>query len=477
MDRATEAVSDEARGAWELLVEVELRHGRMRHDLAGALRAAIQGGRLEAGMALPASRRLAVQLGVSRGVASDAYDQLASEGYLRVAPRAAPVVARVASVPAAAEEPAVPGWRYDFNPVTPDVALFPRRGWARAVGRALRQAPDAALDYGDHRGRPELRAALSGYLARVRGVRADPGRIVITQGFTQALALICQVLAASGRGRVAVETPSHPGLWETVRRAGLRLAGCPVGAAGLNPAALADLGADAVVAAPAHQLPTGAVLSAPRRHALIEWATAHNGLVVEDDYDAEFRYDRAGVGAVQGLDPGRVAHVGTTAKTLAPALRLGWITAPAWLAEQLPEAKSAADSGSPVIAQLALANLITSGEYERHIVRARRTYRRRRDLLLHALSTYLPGLRPQGAAAGMQLLLPLPACADDVAIAKAAVRHGICLTPLSPMHLAPSPEHGLLLGFGRLTQHRIPGAVRALAAALAETEAVPGPAV
>ena len=457
-----------------MLVEAEFRRGRMRHDLAGALRAAIQDGRLEAGTALPASRRLAVQLGMSRGVASDAYDQLASEGYLRVAPRAAPVVAQVASVPAAVEEPAVPRWRYDFNPVTPEVALFPRRGWVRAVDRALRQAPDAALEYGDHRGRPELRAALSSYLARVRGVRADPGRIVITQGFTQALSLICQVLIASGRGTVAVETPSHPGLWETVRRAGLRLVGCPVDAEGLAPAQLGELDADAMVAAPAHQFPTGAVLSAPRRHALTGWAAAHDGLIVEDDYDAEFRYDRAGIGAVQGLDPGRVAHVGTTAKTLAPALRLGWITAPAWLAEQLPEAKSAADSGSPVIAQIALANLITSGEYERHIVRVRRTYRHRRDLLLHALSTYLPGLRPHGAAAGMQLLLPLPTGADDVAIAEAGARHGLCLTPLSPMHLAPSPEHGLLLGFGRLAEHRIPGAVRALAAALAETNAIPG---
>jgi GntR family transcriptional regulator / MocR family aminotransferase len=178
-------------------------------------------------------------------------------------------------------------------------------------------------------------------------VRADPGRIVITQGFTQALSLICQVLAASGRGTVVVETPSHPGLWDTVRRAGLRLVGCPADAGGLNPATLADLGAEAVVAAPAHQFPTGAGGSPPPRPPQIDWATARGGLIVEDDYDAEFRYDRAGIGAVQGLDPGRVAHVGTTAKTLAPGLRLGWVTAPAWLAGQLPDAKSAADSGSP----------------------------------------------------------------------------------------------------------------------------------
>jgi GntR family transcriptional regulator/MocR family aminotransferase len=478
MPRATGRVSDEARGGSELLVDAELHHGRMRHDLAGALRTAIQDGRLPAGSVLPASRRLASQLEVSRGVVSDAYDQLASEGYLTVRPRAVPVITALATAPGPAEEPAVRGWRYDFSPVTPDVALFPRRAWVRAVDRALRQAPDAALDYGDHRGRPELRTALAGYLARVRGVRAEPARIIITQGFTQALSLICQVLAATGRVTVAAESPSHPGLWETVRRAGVRLAGCPVDADGLDIAALADVRAEAVLAAPAHQFPTGAVLSASRRHALIQWAARHDGLVIEDDYDAEFRYDRAGVGAVQGLNPGRVAHVGTAAKTLAPGLRLGWVTAPAWLADSLPEAKSAADSGSPAVAQLAFAALIHSGEYERHIVRVRHAYRRRRDLLLHALGEFLPGLRPTGAAAGMQILLPLPPSTDDVAIAETA-RHDIRLTPLSPMHLAPSPERGLLLGFGRLSGHRIPGAIRDLATVLAETGAirVPGTAV
>lgn len=466
MDRATEPPGDEARGARDLLVRAELRHGRMRQDLAGALRADIQDRRLAAGTTLPASRRLATALGVSRGVVSDAYDQLTSEGYLRVRPRAAPVVAEVAGPPPPAAEPAAASWRYDFNPVAPDVALFPRRGWAKALDRALRQAPDAALDYGDYRGRAELRAALSGYLGRVRGVRADPGRIIITQGFTQALALTVQVLAASGRTVVASETPSHPGLWATVRQAGLSLAGCPVDGDGLRPADLPRLGAHAVVTAPAHQFPTGAVLSAQRRHALIAWATATDGVVIEDDYDAEFRYDRAGVGALQGLDPGRVAHVGTTAKTLAPGIRLGWISAPDWLADRLPDAKSAADSGSPAIGQLALASLITSGEYERHIVRARHAYRRRRDLLLSALDDLLPGLRPRGAAAGMQLLLPLPAGADDVGLTAAAARHGIHLTPLSPMHLAPSPECGLLLGFGRLPEHRVPAAARALAEVL-----------
>src|SRR5579859_1565018 len=321
MNRATESLPDEARGARELLVEADLRRGRMRQELAGTLRAAIQAGRLAAGTVLPASRRLASELGVSRGVVSDAYDLLACEGYLRVRPRGAPVVAEVAQTPPQTAEPAAQSWRYDFNPVTPDVALFPRRAWARAVDAALRHAPDAALDYGDYRGQAELRAALSDYLARVRGVRADPGRIIITQGFTQALALICQVVAASGRTTLVAETPSHPGLWITVRRAGLSLAGCRVDAGGLRPADLPGVAADAVLVAPAHQYPTGAVMPAGRRHALVAWAAAHDGLVIEDDYDAEFRYDRVPAGAVQGLDPGRVAHVGTTAKTLAPGVR------------------------------------------------------------------------------------------------------------------------------------------------------------
>ena len=376
---------------------------------------------------------------MSRGVASDAYDQLISEGYLDVRPRSAPVVAAVAAPTPPAPEPAVPRWRFDFTATTPDVALFPRAVWLRAVQRALASAPDEALDYGDHRGRVELRTALSAYLARVRGVRIDPGHMVITQGFTQALDLLCHVLAASGRSAVAMESPSHPGLWATVRQSGLTLAGCPVDEHGLRADRLPALGADAVVVAPAHQFPTGAVMAPARRAALIEWAARTRGLIIEDDYDAEFRYDRTPIGAIQGLDPSRVAHVGTTSKTFAPALRLGWISAPAGLTGDLQARKSAADSGSPAIDQLALTSLLTTGEYERHIVRARHAYRRRRDLLLHALTARFPRLQVSGAAAGMQLLLPLPGQADDAALAQAAAACGVGVTALSPLHLARSP--------------------------------------
>jgi GntR family transcriptional regulator/MocR family aminotransferase len=459
----------------DLLLEVELRRGRFRRSLSEALRAAIQEGRLPATTVLPSSRRLAAALGVSRGVVTDAYDQLVSEGYLNVKPRSAPEVAEVVAAPPPPPEPPAARWRFDFHATTPDVALFPRRGWIRAVERALRRAPDAALDYGDRRGRIELRSALTAYLARVRGVRVDPGRIVVTQGFTQALDLLCRVLVDRGATTLAMETPSHPELWATVRQSGLRLVGSQVDSDGIRTDELAGLGADAVVVAPAHQFPTGVVMSPARRLALLEWAATRRSLIIEDDYDAEFRYDRTPVGAVQGLDPGRVAHVGTASKTLAPGVRLGWVSLPADLVEEVRIRKVLADSGSPTVDQLALADLLSTGDYERHVVRARHEYRRRRDRLVRALARRLPKLEFRGAAAGMQLLLSLPDEVDDVAIADAAASRRIGVRPLSPLHLVPSQERGLLLGYGRLSEGRIDQAVGALSAVIMEASAAHRP--
>jgi GntR family transcriptional regulator/MocR family aminotransferase len=351
--------------------------------------------------------------------------------------------------------------------VTPDVGLFPRRAWKRAMERALGTAPDAALDYADHRGRIELRGALSEYLARVRGVRVDPGRIIITQGFTQALDLLCRVLVSGGAKKLAIESPSHPGLWPTVTNSGLELVGCPVDTDGLRPDRLRALDADAVVIAPAHQFPTGAVMTPARRAALLEWAATSGSLIIEDDYDAEFRYDRAAVGAVQGLDPGRVAHVGSASKTLAPGVRLGWISAPPELVEPLRELKSAADSGSPALDQLALAHLLRTGDYERHVLTARRAYRRRRDRLVRAIKTRLPELELHGAAAGMQLLLTLPSNIDDLEVVDAAASHRVNISALSPLHLTQPSHRGLLLGYGRLPEPSIEQAVETLAAAVA----------
>jgi len=472
MDGSTGAGSDGSRGARELLLELDLRRGHLRRSLREALRGAIQDGRLAAGLVLPASRRLSVDLGVSRGVVTDAYDQLAAEGYLEVAPRAAPIVAAVAGAPPADPEPVAPNWRYDFVATTPDVSSFPRHAWLRAVERSLRVAPDLALDYGNHSGRIELRVALSSYLARVRGVRADPGRIVITQGYTQALDILCRVLRARGARAIAIETPGLPDGWATIRGAGLDLVGCPVDADGIRAAELGRLDAAAVVVTPAHQFPTGAVLAPARRAGLVDWAARTDGLVIEDDYDAEFRYDRRPVGATQGLDPGRVAHVGTASKTLAPGVRLGWLSLPSGLVDEVRARKAATDSGSPAIDQLAFADLLLTGEYERHVARMRHTYRRRRDRLIAAVQAGLPGLELRGAAAGMHVLLALPSGVDDAAIAAVAAGRGIWLRALSPLHLEASPARGLLLGYGRLAEDQTEEAVAALAAVLGEAGAL-----
>ena len=330
-----EGPSDESRGSWELLLEVELRRGRLRRSLTEALRTAIQGGRLPASTVPPSSRRLAGGIGVSRGVVTDAYDQLVSEGYLDVKPRFPPVVAAVAAGQPPAAEPPAPRWRFDFNATTPDVGLFPRRAWVRAVERALRAAPDAALEYG-RRPRtdraPHRPECLPGASARRAGASGSNRRHAGVQPGTRS-ALPSPV--RTGRDPVAMETPSHPELWETVRMSGLRLVGCPVDSDGLRTDELAALDADAAVVAPAHQFPTGEVMGPARRLAVVDWAVAREALVIEDDYDAEFRYDRAPVGAVQGLDPERVAHVGTASKTLAPGVRLGWMSLPLDLVEEV----------------------------------------------------------------------------------------------------------------------------------------------
>ena len=450
----------------DLLLEMEHRRGTLRRELRSTLRAAIQEGRLAAGTRLPSSRQLASDLRVSRGVVADTYDQLAAEGYLAMMPRQAPVVAGVANIPPCDTEGASPTWRIDFRPSSPDIELFPRRAWLRATERALQTAPNAALDYGDHRGQLELRRALSVYLARVRGVRARPERIVVSQGFTQALDLISRVLVARGASSVAFESPSVPGEWATVRTSGLDVLPCPVDSEGLIVDALGDSSAAAVVVTPAHQFPTGAVMAASRRTSLMAWAADGDRLIIEDDYDAEFRYDHNAVGAIQGLDPDHVVHIGTASKTLAPGVRLAWMSLPAGLVEEVREAKALADSGSPAIDQLILAELLRSGDYDRSVARARHAYRHRRDRLVQALADRLPALPVLGAAAGLHMVVRLPDRVDDVAIVAAAAARGINLTALSPMSMLKETPRGLLLGYGRLASDRIDAAVAELAACL-----------
>src|SRR5215208_2152307 len=324
---------DQLSRAPELLVSFRRGAGEsLSAQLERQLREAVREGRLRPGTPLPSTRALAAQLGISRGLVVGAYAQLGAEGYLVLRRGATPRVARAVGQPAVTRpEPHEKLPRYNLRPDLPDYAGFPREEWAKSYRAALKRAPDGELAYGDVRGSPGLRAALASYLGRARGVAGGPEHTFVCGGFAQAVGLLCGVLRRLGRETIGIENPGHAVIREIVARTGLTTAPIPVDDEGIDVAALDRADVDAVVVTPAHQFPTGVVLSPKRRAALLEWAERRDALVVEDDYDAEFRYDRAPVGALKGLAPERVAYLGSASKTLAPALRLGWLIAPSAL--------------------------------------------------------------------------------------------------------------------------------------------------
>ena len=439
----------------------------LRAQLEEQLRDAVRSGRLAPGVALPSSRSLARELAVSRGVVVDAYAQLGAEGYL-VARQGAPTLVSDAASPALGAPPppsADRPPRFDFRPGGPDVALFPRAAWLASLRRGLRDAPDARFDYGDPRGAPELRLALARYLGRVRGVACDPERVVVTSGMAQGMALLARALVAGGGRRIGVEDPSSAPGREQLAANGLEIVPVPVDEDGLRVDVLEALAPDAAFAAPAHQFPLGVVLAPERRAALIEWAARSGAIVLEDDYDAEYRYDRAPVGAVQGLAPELVAYAGSVSKTLAPGLRLGWLVVPERLSEGVVAAKAADDLGTPVVEQLALADFLEHGQLDRHLRRTRTIYRARRDTLVAALSRDLPDCPPAGVAAGLHLVMHLPPDADERAVLERARSRGVGLYGLSEHRIEPGPP-ALLLGYGRITEAAIAAAVAELAAAV-----------
>jgi GntR family transcriptional regulator/MocR family aminotransferase len=459
---------DEAR--W---LHLERRPGEtLSAALERSLRDAMASGALRHGVRLPSSRALATQLGVSRRVTTEAYEQLAAQGLLVSRTKARPVVAGIAqsSAPAAVRPLARAPW-IDLTPNTPDVALFPARRWAAALAEAVRSAPASAFDYGDPRGERELREALADHLGWTRGVVADPERIVVVGGAAQGINVLARALAARDARRIAVEDPSLDTQPERIALSGLEAVGQPVDGEGL---VVDGLTADAVLVTPAHQFPTGAVLSGSRRRALLEWARSRDALVIEDDYDAEFRYDREPVRALQGLDPDRVAYLGTASKTLAPGLRLAWLVLPHWLVEEAERVKHLLDVCSPAIDQRALARFLRCGEYDRHVRRMRVVYRRRRDALLRAIGEHLPGLAVEGVAAGIHALLRLPPGRDDRTVAATAEADGVGVLPLSRFGVSRPAGPGLVLGYGRVTEQALDGAVRTLARAVSRT-GIPGP--
>ncbi|GAB7186864.1 PLP-dependent aminotransferase family protein [Kitasatospora sp. Ki12] len=476
MNRSKAVASDRSKEAGADFLQLDSADappGGLTDWLTRRLREAVADGRLPAGSRLPASRVLAAELGVSRGVVTDAYRRLAEEGQVTGHGRGGTVVVAgpaPAAPPAPAPAAPSPGRtapalyradpdpevfdllrgtpaRIDLTPGVPDLAAFPRAAWLRAERAVLDGLAAHDLGYGDIRGTPALRRAVAHWLARNRGVRADPDEILIVAGTAQALALLGRALERAGISEVAVEDPGSLGARQHLAHWLAATPPVPVDAEGIRVDALRATGAPAVLLTPAHQYPTGVVLGGDRRRELLRWA-AEGGLVIEDDYDAEHRYDRPPVPALRAALPERVCYAGSVSKLLAPALRTGWLLVPARLREAVLDAKRFADLGNPVLPQLVLARLMESGELDRHLRLLRRRHRRRRDAMIAAIRTHLPGATVHGAAAGLHLMLTLPeelGC-TDTELATAALAAGVKTQPLSWHTRLPCPP-GLVLGY------------------------------
>jgi GntR family transcriptional regulator/MocR family aminotransferase len=462
---------DETSQPIHVLVSVDRAgRGTLGAQIENQLRRAIRDGSLKAGARVPSTRDLARQLGVSRRIVVDAYSQLAAEGYLVIRQGARPKVSEAALPRETSPEEAglsPPVARFDFRPGAPDVSSFPRAAWQRSLREAVASITDADLLYGDPAGMGELRSALAEYLGRVRGVVADPSRVVVTTGYTQAQGIVCRVLKARGARRIALENPSHPEQRRVTAASGLEIVPVGVDEGGVKVEELKRSEADAVVLTPAHQHPTGVVLAGDRRQALLAWLRERDAVAIEDDYDAEYRYDRTAIGALQGLDPDRVVYAGTVSKTLAPGLRLGWLAVPEGLLDPVIDGKALADWGTARIEQLAFANFLSRGELDRHVRRMRAEYRRRRDLLIEEIERVLPEAKVRGVAAGFHVPVELPSGWEEEAILDAARARGIDLVAMGPSWIGPSGgPPTLLVGYGQLPRPAIGAAVRELADAV-----------
>ncbi|HEX3545005.1 MAG TPA: PLP-dependent aminotransferase family protein [Mycobacterium sp.] len=426
-------------------------------QLQQQLRSAIQTGRLSSGTVLPPSRTLARELGVARSVVVAAYEHLAVDGYLSgrqgSGTRVLPIARAVSAPPASNHQPAA---EVRLIGGLPDPSLFPRAEWLRNYRAALSEVPNRQLGYPGPLGALRLRDALAHYIARVRGVATTADQLLITSGLTQAVVVVARALKARGVDAVAVEDPCFGFHREAIANTGLQVVPVPVQDDGLDVANLLAHNVGAVLVAPAHSYPTGMVLSASRRAALIKWADDNDGLIIEDDYDAEFRYDRAPIGALQGLAPERVAYGGCVSKTLTPALRLGWLALPSWLVDGVVRQKLLDDMGNTMLEQLALALFIETGGLTRHLRRVRPVYRRRRDTALSSIATSLPDAVPSGVAAGLHVYLQLPNWCDELSLIEAARTRGLLVEGASWHWSDPSTAPpALVIGYGAISEPAI----------------------
>jgi GntR family transcriptional regulator / MocR family aminotransferase len=442
-------------------LHLDLVGARGRAGLEQALRDAVRSGRLRPGTRLPSSRVLAADLRIARNTVAETYGQLVAEGWLVARQGSGTSVAdRIGTPePTPPRRDPDPAPRYTLRPGWPDVTSFPRTAWLAAARRALATAPAGAVGYSDPRGRPELRRALAGYLARARGVHADPERIVVCSGFTQGFGLLCEALRAGGATTLATEAYCMPFTRTVAESYGFRLRSLPVDERGARPGP----GTDAMLLTPAHQFPLGSVLVADRRTSAVDTGT----LIIEDDYDGEFRYDRHPVGALQGLAPDRVVYAGTASKTLAPGLRLAWLVLPEQLLDGVVAAKDRADRGSGALDQLTLAEFVTGGGYDRHVRARRLAYRRRRDRLVAALHQDAPRARVTGIAAGLHALVELPPGRSEAEVVRAAAHRGLALEPLGD-YATPGADHppALIVGYATPPDHSYATALNLLCGVL-----------
>ena len=447
--------------------------------LTDRLREAIAEATLRPGTRLPATRELAAELGFSRGTVVESYRRLTEEGLLETNRGAGTVVASRPGPPPAAPSSRVDerGRRravdetrpavVDISKGAPDLSAFPRAAWLRAEREVLATASSDDLGYADPQGVPALREALAAWLARSRGMTVGAERIIVTSGVTGAISLLCQVLRDRGLTECALEDPGADGNRRILDYWLDRLHPIRVDGEGIDVDALARSGARAVLVTPAHQFPTGVVLSPRRRRQLIAWAEESDGLVVEDDYDSEYRYDRSPVRALHPAAAERIVHVSSLSKVIAPALRLGWMVAPTHLHEDLVRRRWATDLGSPVLPQLVLANLISSGVLERQLRSLRRRHRERRDTAVAAIEEHLPGCPIEGIAAELHLVVTLPEGIDDAAVAAHARQEGIAVQAMSGLRVAAGPP-GLIIGYGPHSPARLGESIRTLGRLIAE---------
>jgi len=440
----------------------------VRAQLERALREAVQQSRLRPGAKLPASRTLAVELGIARSVVVEAYSQLVAEGYLEAVQGAGTRVRRSRAAAGELQKAAArASLNMAFTTGLPDPSFFPRKEWLRAYRAAVDESADAALGFPDPQGRPELREALTDYLARVRSVRCSPERIVICNGISQALMVVCRALSDRGAKRIAVEDPCFALHRRLIDACGLEAVPVAVDEHGVVVSRIDETRASAVLVAPAHSYPSGAVLSPARRVELVEWATRRDALIIEDDYDAEFRFDRTPVGALQGLASENIVYAGSVSKVLNPSLRLGWMVAPERLVHNLVGAKFVYDVATETMGQLALARFIEAGALARHIRRVRPRYRSRRDRLLLAIGTQAPELTPLGAMAGLHLFLPLPEGVREHDVIAAAKADGLRVEGAARHWAEPEKAPpAVLVGYGVLREGSLDADVASLLAAI-----------